>query len=1549
MNTQGPSDLFYDDYMDGDIQSIFSPEDSEAWAADPVFGVPGHEHNASMYEYMDEIENSSPSPPERRQSGMQPRYSKLTTRLPMDQSDEIAQFEDDVDYRNQEPPHLDYASPHDPYRPSRNASGFRLPNARHHPFQPHQPAFPPSFPSHNQAKPPKISLFKSSLVAPPSRVDGIIYGTNEQDMSVGPYNGTYHVPQVESSSSTSQKSIVRESNPQNGRGIRLRPVSDLPAYVLADVYRGIFKFGVFNAIQSSCFDTIMESDKNMIISAPTGSGKTVIFELSIIHMLLNSAGNAQDSKCVYMAPTKALCSERYRDWASKFDGLGIKCCEMTGDTVQLGKGAWGDAKDASIIITTGEKWDSLTRNWRDHDRILSQIQLFLVDEVHILNETRGSTLEVVISRMKARGTAFGEEFRPCQLKRFVYGFPKGRGQNDFTYAKSLSYRLFSILQQHIAHKPILVFCPTRNGVLATAEQLAADYAKALESRQPLPWKAPTHVQQTFHDKRLEKLAQVGIGAHHAGLTIDDKRAVEDLYLRKILPVVVATSTLAVGVNLPAHTVVINGVKLFQNGTSQEYSDLDIMQMMGRAGRPQFDKEGVAIIMCETELENKYKQLSEGRTLLESSLHRNLPEHLNSEVGLGTITDMESAKEWLHNSFLFRRIQKNPAHYAIGKQNDQTWQERVDDMVLQSIEGLRSAGLLAEAEEGSQALSSTEYGDIMSKFYIRQSTMTLIINLPGKASLRDMLEMISNSEELSDLKLRAGERSVYNKIRDHEDIRFRIKKVEKASDKLFLLLQVGLTLTNDNVVNYSISFSQAVLGGISLNSPEFKAGDSQPHLEVFSVFRHVGRIARAVVEVALVKNNGLLIKNAQELVRILSAKAWEDRPTIFRQIEYIGEKSIKVFAENGITTFEQLRQQPPYRIETLLNRKQPGFGYNVLAAVADLPQYFLKVTNGSVQTSEGQGPVEIELTIECGLKAEGSATVAKSKKYKPYALDYTSILTLTSDMELVDFRRIPTKVLKSNSKSFSVTAQLTKPSQSVYVYISSESIAGVTVTRQYKPKIDSNQFPVPDTRPKNAIDADLEGLEDVPEFWDVSISDEEIPIKDLTKAQPRTHKEQAQKGASGSSKSKGGGDTKEPVAEPKMLPNGKYACRDGLDKPAPAPKQRNSQTRFDKPKSSTSHASDSGWKKVHQPKPKPKPKEKPDPAERKAKGAANRQDKSMQQLESLHASTNVAANLKIEKNRRLKLPEDLSGPSEGSRKGHTKRLAPKFDLEFCELEDKNAKKSSALEEFEKHDSDSDDMPALAEVLHASAGKGKDKGKGKNKRKSGSDTSCSFADSEVDQLILYAAEDPTIDLTLEEDHAMDYAPSQEASIELFATVDDSSPLVLGRLFRPGVDGCDCGNVGTAGEDDSKPDWGLTIDDDFILDESLFTIVDDADNPPKTSTVQPLSSAALDNTQARRPSPAADLGPEIPHSEFFWDAPPAWTTPPVWTAPAARTAPPAPHASGPPAARPSQAVNTQSFARVPSPVKEVPAPRELDALEEFEAWLASGSVIIVDDPAT
>jgi ATP-dependent DNA helicase HFM1/MER3 len=126
-----------------------------------------------------------------------------------------------------------------------------------------------------------------------------------------------------------------------------------------------------------------------------------------------------------------------------------------------------------------------------------------------------------------------------------------------------------------------------------------------------------------------------------------------------------------------------------------------------------DTEGLAIILCESALENKYRALAQGATVIESSLHRNLAEHLNSEVGLGTIGSVSSAKEWLRNSFLFQRIRKNPNHYALGKEENQTWEDRMDDLVVQSFNKLANINLIEFIDDG-QKLRSTEYGNIMSK-------------------------------------------------------------------------------------------------------------------------------------------------------------------------------------------------------------------------------------------------------------------------------------------------------------------------------------------------------------------------------------------------------------------------------------------------------------------------------------------------------------------------------------------------------------------------------------------------------------------------------------------------------------------------------------------------------------------------------------------------------------------------------------------------------------------------------------------------------------------
>jgi ATP-dependent DNA helicase HFM1/MER3 len=98
---------------------------------------------------------------------------------------------------------------------------------------------------------------------------------------------------------------------------------------------------------------------------------------------------------------------------------------------------------------------------------------------------------------------------------------------------------------------------------------------------------------------------------------DDRIAVETGFLNGDINVICCTSTLAVGVNLPCHLVVVKNTVTYTNEGLEEYSDLDIMQILGRAGRPQFDNSAVAVIMTRPEKVNKYEKMVSGQEVLES--------------------------------------------------------------------------------------------------------------------------------------------------------------------------------------------------------------------------------------------------------------------------------------------------------------------------------------------------------------------------------------------------------------------------------------------------------------------------------------------------------------------------------------------------------------------------------------------------------------------------------------------------------------------------------------------------------------------------------------------------------------------------------------------------------------------------------------------------------------------------------------------------------------------------------------------------------------------
>ncbi|RAL03824.1 putative DEAD/DEAH box DNA helicase (Mer3) [Aspergillus ibericus CBS 121593] len=846
--------------------------------------------------------------------------------------------------------------------------------------------------------------------------------------------------------------------PASIRGIVLVSVHELP-----DKYRSIFPFPVFNAVQSKCFHPVYETDSNIVLSAPTGSGKTVIMELAICRLL--NCLKDERFKVVYQAPTKTLCSEKFRDWNTKFHTLGLQCAELTGDTdhTQLRR-----VQNSRIIITTPEKWDSMTRKWKDHARLMQLVKLFLIDEVHILKEARGATLEAVVSRMKTNGSNvrfvalsatvpnsedistwlgrdptnqhvpahrehFGEDFRPVKLQKFVYGYRSHA--NDFAFDKMCSSKLPGLIASHSSKKPIMIFCCTRNSAVATAKELARLWS--MSNPPARLWKGPGRAMEV-QNMDLKTTIGAGVAFHHAGLDPGDRRSVETGFLQGLIGVICCTSTLAVGVNLPCHLVIIKGTVGWQEGGCKEYSDLEIMQMLGRAGRPQFDDSATAVIMTRKERESHYEKLVSGSESLESCLHLNLVDHLNAEIGLGNVTNIDSAIRWLAGTFLFVRMRRNPTHYRLKEDADR---DDEDEMLRQicekDIKLLQECGLVS-----TDGLRSTNYGDAMARYYVRFETMRTLLTLKAHSSVSQILSVISRADEFREIRLKAGEKALYKEINRSSAIRFPVNvDIALPAHKISLLIQ-------------------AELGAVDLPDGE----PFQKHRFAFQqdktfVFSHINRLIRCIIDCQVGLEDSITLRNALELARSFGAKVWDDSPLQMKQIEQIGVVAVRKLASAGITSIETLELCEPHQIDMTLSRNPP-FGRKLLDRLVEFPKLRVSIKMTGKDFKAGNA-------VKVQMKAEVAFMNQKCPAYFQRRPVYICFLAETSDGRLLDFRRISASNL-SNGQEILLGAELKSAGQFVTCYAMCDDIAGTMRSAQLKPEIPSSLFQLQLDNPPDSV-------------------------------------------------------------------------------------------------------------------------------------------------------------------------------------------------------------------------------------------------------------------------------------------------------------------------------------------------------------------------------------------------------------------------------------------------------------------------------------------------
>lgn len=734
----------------------------------------------------------------------------------------------------------------------------------------------------------------------------------------------------------------------------LVPISALPVWA-----KGAFpsnEMTNFNRIQSEVYPMALGNDENMLICAPTGSGKTNIAMLTVLRVLSHHMNKNKGSfdlksfKIVYIAPLKALVQEQVREFQRRLVSYGIKVGELTGDSSLTRQ----QIADCTVLVSTPEKWDIVTRKASGND-YSSLVELLIIDEIHLLHDERGPVLEGIVARSlrnmfskeRLRIVAlsatlpnysdvarflrvphcntfyFDSSFRPCPLAQQFCGITETTGIKKINAMnQACYYKLLEVVQQ--GHQAI-VFVHSRKDTVRTATWLKNKLIE--EEKIPLFRKSEPGSREILRreaenasDKHLADLLLHGFGIHHAGLTKFDRSLSEDLFADGLLSVLVSTATLAWGVNLPAHAVIIKGTDIYspEKGTWTRLSPQDVLQMLGRAGRPRYDTFGEGIIITQSTSVQYYLAMLNQQLPIESQLISKLADNLNSEIVLGNITSRKEAVDWLGYTYLYVRMLGSPELYGI--QGDTVSYDKAlngyrNILAHSALQVLSDSRLtLYDAVEGS--VKPTELGRIASYFYIKYHSISSYNSMLNEhLTAIEVLQVFSNSDEFRYIPVREEERLELQKLVEKAPI-----PIQEAPDdphaKINVLLQSFI--------------SRSKLDGFALKS------------DMLYITQSAGRIMRALFELSLKRAWSRLSKILLTLCKSIEMRAWITNSAL-RQFRTCPAEAIRHAEASFLPWQDYLQLSSPREVGELLRLEKHG------KLVFDLLQKFPKLeTQCSVQ-------------------------------------------------------------------------------------------------------------------------------------------------------------------------------------------------------------------------------------------------------------------------------------------------------------------------------------------------------------------------------------------------------------------------------------------------------------------------------------------------------------------------------------------------------------------------------------------------------------------------
>lgn len=457
---------------------------------------------------------------------------------------------------------------------------------------------------------------------------------------------------------------------------------------------------------------------NLVLASPTASGKTLIAELCAMRHVLEKGG-----KILYLTPLRALAAEKYEEFRkysklTKEDGRRVRVAISTGDF---------DSADSrlgryDVIVVTNEKCDSLLRH---RSAWLKCVSLVVVDEFHFLNDrNRGPTLEVTLTRLmetnpdaqffvlsatirnaedvaewlKARYVT--TEWRPVELREGVYldgecQFNDGSAYNiggGEVKDPAIRVAMHTVKQG----SQVLIFTETRRKAVSYAKK-AAVHVKSTLSRpdgralKKLGGRSARAGERTRIRDALLDLVRDGVAFHHAGLTSVQRKLVEDAFRGGLIKVIAATPTLAAGVNLPARTVVVSSYERYESGYGRyPIAVLEYKQMAGRAGRPQYDRVGEAMLLSKTHDEREYLMESyvlakPERIWSKLAVESVLRSHVLASIATGFVFTEQGLHDFFGKTFYAHQYGSDLIHVLVGKALAYLYKEDMVEYRLKHLE------------------------------------------------------------------------------------------------------------------------------------------------------------------------------------------------------------------------------------------------------------------------------------------------------------------------------------------------------------------------------------------------------------------------------------------------------------------------------------------------------------------------------------------------------------------------------------------------------------------------------------------------------------------------------------------------------------------------------------------------------------------------------------------------------------------------------------------------------------------------------------------------